>query len=351
LVSSQQYEWIRTIWKIYKEARIPGFFLASLWILNSKNDVLLQSNALVLSATLASLHGILQTLSGNPYFLIPTTFLSWAQVADELIGFGRHFLPGSTVVRAHSFHLFHNVFAGLLIFSIANTLAPLIVVKENSLAKRRFYFLLALLQAVGLLVTFSRGAWMSLIGAWSLAFFVLGLVRYKRFLKSGIVTVLLVSVVICLFAFVFPQAVSQRFTTLLRPTEQSELWFRVARWQAALQVVKDYPLLGTGLLNLGDIASELVSGATPHNGYLFIATSRGIPALVCFLIVLLFSIRKSAQFFYQQDKNLKVLGLAAMTGLVGFALHNLLDATIGDFAIGSLFWWTAGCIFAIKSPH
>jgi len=350
LLLFSEYGPIQSIWKIYKEARVPSFFFMPSLVLRSRRDVIAQLRALIASATIASAHGILQMVSGDPYFLIPRFLLAGAQEADSKIGVYRHFVPGSMLVRAHSFHLFHNVFAGFLILSISASLA-LFIAKEGRIKERQIHFVFLSIQIAGFLATFSRAAWVSLIVAWTLALFVLGLIRYTSSVKTVAGLVLFALIVVCLLAIIAPQVVPQRIITIFRPTQQSEFWFRMTRWQAALPLVGRHPILGTGQLTLGDLEG-LPSGATPHNGYLFIAVSRGLPALIFFLAVLVSSVRISALIFRgTRERILKTFALASFTALSGFAIHNLWDAIVGDFAVGALYWWTAGTVFwALAKP-
>src|SRR5262249_20310760 len=103
-------------------------------------------------------------------------------------------------------------------------------------------------------------------------------------------------------------------------------WRREQRWPHFLEQVRRHPFLGVGTdvdLSLGD------EGNTPHNGYLSIAVTNGVPALVLFLLLVAAALRE-AWFASRRAREewQRPIAVAVSAGLVGVLVHNLVDSTV-----------------------
>jgi O-antigen ligase len=116
-------------------------------------------------------------------------------------------------------------------------------------------------------------------------------------------------------------------------------WRREQRWPHFMEQVRRQPWLGVGTdidLSLGD------SGNTPHNGYLSIAVTSGVPALVLFLLLVANALREG-RFASRRAREEwhRPMAVAVSAALVSVLVHNLVDSTFMQPAILQSFWMFA----------
>jgi len=116
-------------------------------------------------------------------------------------------------------------------------------------------------------------------------------------------------------------------------------WRREQRWPHFLEQVRQHPFLGVGTdvdLSLGD------DGNTPHNGYLSIAVTSGVPALVLFLLLVAAALRE-AWFAsrHAREEWQRPMAVAVSAALVGVLVHNLVDSTFMLPPVLQGFWMAA----------
>jgi O-antigen ligase len=116
-------------------------------------------------------------------------------------------------------------------------------------------------------------------------------------------------------------------------------WRREQRWPHFLEQVRRHPWLGVGTdidLSLGD------SGNTPHNGYLSIAVTSGVPALVLFLLLVANTLREG-RFASRRAREewQRPVAVAVSAALVSVLVHNLVDCTFLQPAVSPSFWMFA----------
>ena len=116
-------------------------------------------------------------------------------------------------------------------------------------------------------------------------------------------------------------------------------WRREQRWPHFLEQVQRHPWLGVGTdvdLSLGDDAN------TPHNGYLSIAVTSGVPAFVLFLLLVANALREG-RFASRRAREewQRHMAVAVSAALVSVLVHNLVDSTFMVPAVIQSF-----CMFA-----
>ena len=191
--------------------------------------------------------------------------------------------------------------------------------------RRLFYGLSALLIAVAIFLTYSRGAWVVGVPA-SLLF--LAALRGRRTLVMAVGILVLVGAVVLLLVGV------GRLTSLLNMAEGTT-FFRLQLWQSSWAMIRDHPLLGVGLDNflyhyrthyVLPTAWEEFNLSHPHNLVFDFWLRLGVPGLLIFLWVLVFFFRqgfKTYSLLPQGDERLLTLGM--MAGMVNLVAHGLVD--------------------------
>ncbi len=236
-------------------------------------------------------------------------------------------------------------------------------------------FVLFLMSVINLGFTYSRGAWVG----FALCLFLLGFGGKRPVIASILVAVI--------FSIVFyPQFNEVRLSVhrpsaqglksvpesplVQAPVQDGPEWQknpgimgfgpgmafkiynnRLGYWSRSMQIIRDYPLLGTGINTYSVVQWEYNEGwgGYPHNSYLQMTAETGVLGLLSFLW-LLFVLYKN--FFKavrkMQESNLKLLLIGFGAGLSGFLLHSFFDTNFYSVQLSSLMWLIIGVVVAIQ---
>ena len=225
-----------------------------------------------------------------------------------------------------------NLLAGYLVtmISIAGGLCCTAKGKKS----RLLWCGLILIFGTCLVLTYSRGAWISLL----VVIVVYGLL-YDR--KAFLLLALLPLVV--LFNH---DVMMERLLSIVNPTDTSA-GLRWALWESTLAMIADHPLLGVGWGAYRLVYPEYdfyVNNASTiifhaHNMYLSIAAEIGIPGLLAFLYVMYGHAYKAWQLFKKPIApwlNGVLLGLVAATAAL--TVSGFTDYILFNIELSMLFW-------------
>jgi len=217
--------------------------------------------------------------------------------------------------------------------------------------RRWFYGLTALVMAVALVLTYSRGAW--LLGVPVSLLFLMAL-RGRRAFVLALGVLLLAAVVLLLV--VGPG----RLTSLL-DTTGGTTFFRLQLWQSSWSMVRDHPVLGVGLDNflyeyrtryVLPSAWEEFNLSHPHNLVLDFWLRLGLPGLAVLAWLLVAFFRRGWQAACRLaggDRRWLVLGL--MAGMVDFVAHGLVDNAFFLVDLGFAFMLMAALVQAVHADE
>lgn len=214
-----------------------------------------------------------------------------------------------------------NILAGYLIMVIPLTISQVSKLKVKSSKLKIGYLASGILLLVGLILTGSLGAILSLFFAFILFFGQLSTLKKVRglFLIS-------ILIIIPLLVFKFSQSgVSNRL-----------LW-----WQGALKMFFFRPLTGIGLGNFAryypQFKTQGLSSLYAHNYYLQIIAENGIFALIGFLGILIYFFRPASPSGGQRKKDLGIC-----VGVIALLAHNFIDYNLSVPAVALTFWTLLG---------
>lgn len=253
-----------------------------------------------------------------------------------------------------------NGFAGwlvVLILLLWSLLAPGV-----SLGKTAKIFLSVLILSLSacLVLTYSRGGWLGLAVGIALAawFWMKGAPLKTRYLCGASVVCLLV-----VYA-VLPLSVKDRIETrthawrLVNNTldelrafaskEKATNSVRVNLMRQSLAVIKDYPLLGTGVNTYSKIIPRYrifqFGDMYAHNSFLQMTIETGLLGLVSFLVVVGVFFRKGLRHLAWKKSPL-VLGL--ISAISAFLVHAFFDNHLYALQLVVLFWFLLGLTVAV----
>ncbi|MFO1052097.1 MAG: putative O-glycosylation ligase, exosortase A system-associated [Planctomycetota bacterium] len=203
---------------------------------------------------------------------------------------------------------------------------------EKSLLVRRLSNIACVLICITILLTHSRGGFLSMTTA-----LLMIAARSGKLFRASIG----LSVLVVLFFAFAPKDVTDRLGTITDVREgkqDSSVEGRLVSWAIALEMVKHHPLLGVGLKNFQANYQEFGKIVFPgipvitrvtHNSYLQIWSENGSLAFICFLLIL-FSV-----FFISA----RTRRIARMRADLAWArtYANMVETSMAGFVIGGFF--------------
>ena len=167
--------------------------------------------------------------------------------------------------------------------------------------------------------------------------------------KSRRATIILV-IIVTLIIFLVPS--TRHFMMERLAFQKLSGQLRLNIWQGAWAMIKDHPMLGVGLRNYQNLATQyqefyyqpqtgqLISTEThhyPHNLFLAIWVELGLLGLLVFLAILI-------KFFIQGHKTTKtnistpLVTISIMAALIAIVAHGLVDTPYFKNDLSTLFW-------------
>jgi O-antigen ligase len=286
---------------------------------------------------------IVQVVTGRP------VGLSWLSGSADVV----HESLETGAVRLRPIGLFSHpiVFADFLMLSLPILAAGAFAARRR--AARASLVAILLFGTVGLVLTLSRGAWISS----AFAFVILLVLAFRRRLlgRRAFRTVAAGLLVLAAVLAPFAPTIWERFAV----SQKGNLEVRFELNEIALSMIRAHPLAGVGLNNFIEVMRgydkrdvSRYFPATVHNLYLLEAAEAGLPALVLFAGVLAaVFVTGAAGLKRVADPELAWLAAAALAGLAGFALSQVADFSHRLEPLRSILWTYVGLLFgAVASP-
>ena len=264
-----------------------------------------------------------------------------------------------------------NSLAGVLVFGFVGVLGWM--VSTDSRLYSNLALVLAALLVAALFTTGSRGAILSLLPALGLFFMYGGGLLKKHRRCLGLLAVLSV-IAFCALSYAAPVPDASPLRDYVRTIEgeQSFLYNRPALWASALDIIKEYPLSGTGVgtfflyypevRNVGDPSS---AGLMVHSDPLQFAAEMGILAPVLFYAFLIVCVMRTIAAFKKlaadDVRRVKILipfcalGAVVVHAHITFHFHVLSMLMLIGLCLGFWYLQTAQALGekmeADKEPH
>ncbi|MDD5016022.1 MAG: O-antigen ligase family protein [Atribacterota bacterium] len=196
-----------------------------------------------------------------------------------------------------------------------------------------FYYLNILLIVSCIVMTYSRGGWVSFMFGLTimLAMLFLSLKDKKYFVYGCIFSVLF------LFLLFIATPLRERLLFIFQGGDAA----RLERWRIAFSIFKSSPWLGKGI---GTFLEHFPKNTTiglqyAHNSYLQLLVEVGILGLAPFLLMLIQWLKNSLHFL-KSHENFIFIGV--FCGLCAFLAHSFFDNQLFSLRLASLFWFLLG---------
>lgn len=297
------------------------FFVVSNLLVNKRQAQIL-INWLVALGTIVALHGVYQYIIGVQ---IPS---SWVDSTESIR------------TRVFSIVGSPNVLGSFLVMMIPITVSQVLTAQGR--LQKYFYVICLVPMVLSLMFTYSRGAWLAMIGA----FFIYGLIYNWR--------ILLPLSAVGLAALKLIPGISSRLDYMfsLAYMLSSARAGRIARWNMAIAKLTNHPFTGEGFGRFGGAvaARHIPSSVYVDNFYLKTAAESGIIGLAALLWLYVSGIRCALHSYkVLSDPYLKGLAGGLIASLLGVLLHNTVENIFEVPMMSTYFWLLLGLTAAL--PH
>ena len=298
------------------------FFFFARRMLNNIRNFFLTIDAFIVSATMVAGYGIIEYFFG----LTETTWQD-EEMFEEISG------------RVCSTFENPNVLGEFFLLTLPLTVIRLFYLKN--IKSKILYSLFAVIQALCLIFTYSRGCWLGII----LAAGILLLFSAKKLF-------ILMTAGVFAIPFILPQSVIDRFLSIGN-TADSSTSYRIYIWEGTLRMLKDTWVYGIGLGTAAfnavyqRYALGAISAPHPHNLYLLILSETGIIGMILFLFAM-FYMFKGLGYVAKNNAKYKNLSVGFMACFGGYFLQGIFDNVWYNYRIYALFIIFISFVAALK---
>lgn len=268
-----------------------------------------------------------------------TYALLGAATASIVFSFGYFLIKAAPGERVAGFMGHYMTQAGLLMLFSALGLSMFLF------SRGRFRYVWGIgfgLAAVALILTLTRSAWIGL-----LIIAVVALLFYKPR------TLILVPIALGLFFLVSPPHIKTRALSIFNPKAYSNAQ-RIEYLSAGLEIIKDYPLTGTGPNTVHvifqrpkyDLSEEARNNVHLHNNLIQIAAERGIPSLLAWLTFMIWILLSLLKRRNDRERSGLPYVVAAAAGLLALLAAGMFEYNFGDSEVFMLFLYLITLPFA-----
>ncbi|MBN2667584.1 MAG: O-antigen ligase family protein [Bacteroidales bacterium] len=226
--------------------------------------------------------------------------------------------------------------------------------------------------AVGMIFSYTRAAWIGIVGAIGIYFIMLFRIKFKIVFGIGI---LLIGM---FFAFQSQillileqnnQESSDNFSEQIKSmsnisTDASNLE-RINRWNSALRMFQDKPIFGFGPATYmfqyapyqfsyekTIISTNSGDGGNAHSEYLGPLAESGILGSLSFILIIIITSYTAIKIYSKNNKyEIRLLAMLMFLGLITYYLHGILNNFLDIDKTSALFWGYTAVIVALDVYH
>lgn len=246
----------------------------------------------------------------------------------------------------------------------------LAIIYSNEKRKRLFFWLMSILASFCIVLTGSRGAWLSFVAPVCAGLF-LYWKKFENILTKKVLSILGIFLALFLLSSFYPPVFykfqswqggeSARFSFNFFERAKSISDFdeisnknRLEIWGASLKSLVRHPVLGVGLGNYFSVLNEDVSvakkGASAHNLYLDFATEIGIFG-AAILILLFVEVLRNSWLVFRRAKSREWRGFGLFFGLyfLWVIVYSLFDVVLLNDKVFLFFIAELGILLSVRS--
>ncbi len=247
----------------------------------------------------------------------------------------------------------HNHLAGYLEMAIPLILGLFLTGYKGGKLFLMIYLTFILLTA--LVLSLSRGGWIgSLLGLSLMAFALLTSRYFKR--KGFILAAIGGSLALALIVLVSTPVV-ERVRTAIEKEEEASFSSRMVAWGGVMDMIGDYPLLGTGPGTFPTIFTQYQPPGLSrhftkaHNDYLHFTSEVGLPLIAIFAWMVIAFYRRGFYKLRYPSRLVRGTTLGAMSGITAILFHSISDFNLHIPANAILFTILAAIVVSPIPTH
>ncbi len=237
--------------------------------------------------------------------------------------------------------------------------------------ERIFSFIMLTILTTGIILSYGRAAWISVLVA--IGVFILIKLRIKFY----IIAASFIFIVGTFFVFqnqIFDKLsknkqdssgnITEHVQSISNITSDASNLERINRWQAALRLFNERPIVGWGpgtyqfvyspfqsSQEKTIISTNLGDKGNAHSEYLGSLADMGIPGMFIFILLVIFIIITGLRVYKNGDINVKFLSLMALLGLISYFAHGFLNNFLDTDKLSVPFWGFIAILVALDIYH
>jgi O-antigen ligase len=318
---------------LLKLAGLFVYFAAALAFVDSPRRLRLVARLVIVFGFLLGVYGMMQ------HFINPSTIF-WLREPKQAEPFGPY------INRHH--------FAGYMELALA---MPLGLLFAGAVERERvlLYAFAAAMMSIALVLTNSRGGMLSMVCEILFLVIVAATVRRRgrgeelqdkatRVREAAVRIALGFAMIVAVFVGVLYFGGEESLSRLVGSVNSEDpTTGRAHFWQGTIGIIKDHPVLGTGLGSFSavypryDTANGTYRLEQAHNDYLQIFSDAGIVGGLLGLVFVVVLFRTALRRIQSHDKVRRGVALGALAGCAGALVHSFFDFTLHTTANALLF--------------
>lgn len=311
---------LHSLWSVADNEWPLFIMVMTFWIVQEKATLIKITYAFLVTSSLNAVYGIWQSLEGVELY---------RNLALD---------PEGVFYRAVGFQGFYLTFAGFAMASFLMSTAYFLVSSKTLRIWMAFLSVTSLMAIIG---TFARSIWLATVATAPVLGFIKGRKAGVAF-AGGFLSLAVVSLI-------FFQPLRSRAESMFDMNKNET---RLNLWKTTLRISTDYPITGIGQDNFDYYFEKYrVEGfydttVHPHNDYLNVLVSSGVPGVMSFIILWFLVLREGFRTFRLAiDRRVRALSLGASLSIVGFLIGGLFQNYYGTFANCLEWWFLTGVVF------
>lgn len=268
---------------------------------------------------------------------------------------------------ANPFYKDHTSYGAMLAFYIPPIIG-MAFYKGYTVSKRAFYFFLTTLLFIAIAFSYTRAAWLSLIGAFGVWVVIKLKIRFS-------VIIAIVAITLVTFFTVGNDIINSvkknrtdsstdladHVKSIANVTTDASNLERLNRWSCALRMYKQKPVFGWGpgtymfqyapfqySRDLTIISTRQGDMGNAHSEYLGPLAEQGLPGVIFIVAIIITTIVTGLRALKNcNNSQIKMLGLSALIGLVTYYLHGFLNNFLDTDKASAPFWGFTALLVAI----
>jgi O-antigen ligase len=221
----------------------------------------------------------------------------------------------------------HNHLAGYLEMAIPMLLGLFLL--EYGSGRVFILSYLSLLTLTALILSLSRGGWVSIL--LGLVFMSVALLSSKYFRRKKLLIGSIAGFIILAMIILASTPVVERIMTIAEQEEEASFSSRMIAWKGALKMIGDYPILGSGPGTFKTVFTQYqppglaIYYNMAHNDYLHFISETGLALVVLIIWMIITLYRKGFEKLKNPSRLVRCTALGAMTGIMAILIHSIVD--------------------------